>query len=408
MENFTYKSADELNKMTADEQNKYVTDMKAYERKQNQEDIAKAVKTSVDEVNKTVNTKLEEVMGELDSIKETVSVQMSSEMKDSLQSVIKENFDTIKEAFKNGKDFKFEIAKVAAVHMTNNGTITNASGLSYPTNPNFEMDREISLIRFPDNFALGLLNNRRVDNVPYTVLKRQQLPTEGAVAVTAEGGIKPMLQFKVQNTATNRKKYAGHIEYTEEFQIDANDLLEDFIDLFEKEIVRKWEAGIWADIDTNATAYVGSALDGTLVNPDNALAVIAGGLQIESLNYRVTDVVMNPQDVASAYYTQDSLGNFSLKPYVDANGRTIGAGYRLTTNNAVPVGTAYVGDFGIYKERHSGIIMRRGQKGDQLITNEYTIVGEVFSVLNAAPLDYKGIIKINLATVKAALKKASA
>ena len=48
--------------------------------------------------------------------------------------------------------------------------------------------------------------------------------------------------------------------------------------------------------------------------------------------------------------------------------------------------------------------MRKGQYNAQFIENEYTMVAEVFSILSASPADYPAIVKINLATVKAALE----
>lgn len=405
MKEFTYKSAEELEAMSAEEQTKYVADMKAYEKAQREIEIKEATKGLVEGQVKLEN-QVKEVAETLSTIEETMKSGLTPELKGFLHNVVKENYETLVDAVKNKKEVVFEVSKVAAMHMTNNGTVSNISGLTYPTNDNFTVDSNIALIRVPENFILSVIPNRIKSKVPAQVIKRQQLATEGAAVLTAEGAVKPLMQYKFQNTATTRQKYTGRIEYTEEFAMDFEDLLAEIVRLFERDVLTDWQDGLFEIIDTNATAYVGSVLDGTLVNPDNALAVVAAGLQVESLNYgNDLTVIMNPQDVAAGYYTQDNNGNFALKPYIDANGRTIGAGYRLFTSNRVTAGTAYIGDFSIYNEIHSGFIIRTGQYNAQFIENEYTIIGEVFSILNAAPIDYKGIVKINLETVKAALKK---
>lgn len=399
-------SADEFTKLEAEKQmelqNEYLGEI--------EDQVGKALSKDDYEVEKAqMNKDVQDLAEEVRLLNEQIKAGgMTDELKDYLHSVLKENHKAIVDAVKNRKEIQFEVAKVAAMHMTNNGTVTNVSGLTYPTNPNFLVDNNIAYIRVPENFILSVIPNRQVDKVPEQIIKKQQLPREGDIAITAEGAVKPLVQYKMQNTATTRNKWAGRIEWSEEFAIDFEALFADIVRMFERDVLTEWQDGLFDIIDTNATAYVGSVLDDTIPNPDNGLAIVAAGLQIESLNYNVTTVIMNPQDVASAVYTQDQNGNFSIKPYVDAAGNVIGGGYRLIKSNKVPVGTAYVGDFGIYQELHGSFIFRVGQYNAQFIENEYTGIGEIFSIMNAAPIDYKGIVKINMATVKAALQKPAA
>ena len=187
--------------------------------------------------------------------------------------------------------------------------------------------------------------------------------------------------------------------------MDFEALLDAIVDMFERDVITAWQDDLINIITTNATAYVSSSLDGTLVSPDNGLAIVAAAQQVKALGYTPNFVLMNPVDIDAAVYTQDADGNFQLKPYIDSSGNRI-AGITVIPSLKIDEGTALVGDFSIYKEIHSAFIMRRDQYGDQFIENEYTLVGEVFSVLNAAPASYTGVININLATVKAALKVA--
>ena len=335
-------------------------------------------------------------------MKESLKGGVTEMIKNQMYNVIKENHAKIVEAVKEKKDFPEFAFKVAAMHMTNNGTVSNISGLNFPAS-SFEVDNDIFMIKVPENFILRVIRNSQRAKVPQTVIKTQQVPSEGAVAVVAEGAVKPLLQYKFQRTSTSRKKYAGRIEWTEEFEMDFEALLDAIVDMFERDVITAWQDDLINIITTNATAYVSSSLDGTLVYPDNGLAIVAAAQQVKALGYTPNFVLMNPVDIDAAVYTQDADGNFQLKPYIDASGNRI-AGITVIPSLKIDEGTALVGDFSIYKEIHSAFIMRRGQYGDQFIENEYTLVGEVFSVLNAAPASYTGVININLATVKAALK----
>lgn len=392
---FTYKTAEEIAAMSAEEQNKYLQDKNAHEANVRKEEIEKALQPLKDAQ--------DTIKEDLSVMKESLKGGVTEMIKNQMYNVIKENHAKIVEAVKEKKDFPEFAFKVAAMHMTNNGTVSNVSGLNFPES-SFEVDNDIFMIKVPENFILRVIRNSQRAKVPQTVIKTQQVPSEGAVAVVAEGAVKPLLQYKFQRTSTSRKKYAGRIEWTEEFEMDFEALLDAIVDMFERDVITAWQDDLINIITTNATAYVSSSLDDTLVSPDNGLAIVAAAQQVKALGYTPNFVLMNPVDIDAAVYTQDADGNFQLKPYIDASGNRI-AGITVIPSLKIDEGTALVGDFSIYKEIHSAFIMRRGQYGDQFIENEYTLVGEVFSVLNAAPASYTGVIKINLATVKAALKK---
>ena len=404
---FKRKTAAEILALTPEEQEKYMSEQKTHDDKVRKDELEKSIKEALDPISasqKKTGEDLSLIIQEVDVIKEAMKSKVSPELKGFLHTVIKENHEEIVKNFKEKGTKEFIIEKVPAMHMTNNGTVSNVDGLNLPTGP-FEFDNDIAMIRVPENFILTVIRNTQRAKVPEYLMKKQQVPGEGAVAVVVEGEVKPLLQYKFQNTSTKRKKYAGRIEWTEEFEMDFEALLDAIIEMFERDVLTAWQDGIIEIIEANATSYIGSSLDGTLQKPDNGLAVIATMQQIRVLGFVPETVLMNPVDIDAAIYTQDANGNLQLKPYIDASGNRI-AGVRLVPSLKVEAGQAIVGEFSIYKEIHSGFIFRRGQYNEQFIENEYTAVGEVFSILNAAPAEYPGIVKINLATVKAALKSA--
>ena len=367
-------------------------------------DAIKSELNALIEANKDVTDaqKLEmsDLQEQLNVIKEKSTRKLNDFEKYNLRKAVEDNHADIVKAIKNERPFEITF-KAAAVHMTNN-TVTNDASLDYPVTDNFLVDSDIAKIRYPDNFLLNVIPNIQVSNVPAQRIRKEQAATEGAAALTVEGAVKPLTQYKFVRTTTDRVKYAGRIEWTEEFVMDFEALYREILMMFEEDVIRVWQAGLLAEISTNASAYVSSVLDDTFVAPDNGLAIIAGQSQLQSLNYEPDVVIMNPSDVVATMFQQDTDGNLKAAPYINITSGTLN-GMRLVTNNSITQGTAYVGESRLYREQHSDFILRTGQYGDQLIENEYTAIGEVFSILQIAERDMVGFLELDLDTVKAAL-----
>jgi len=373
--------------------------------------LTKAVNDSIgtlekDDDGKTINlmTQLKGIAEGLELLKKNSTARMGEVEKFQLRKLVEKEHANIVEAVKSGKKLEFTF-KAAAMHMTNNGTVTNAEGLDYPATDNFIVDNDIAKIRYPENFLLNYIPNTQSSKVPAQIIRKEQAPKEGAVAVTAEGAVKPLLQYKFVRTTTSRKKYAGRIEWTEEFEMDFEALFREIVLLFEEDVIRTWQDGLLDEIIADAAPYVSSVLDGTLMTPDNGLAVVAGQSQLNALNYYPDLVIMNPADVTTIMFSQDTEGNLRLSPYIDMARGTIN-GMRLVTTNKIDIGTALVLESKLYREIHSDFILRTGQYNAQLIENEYTAIGEVFSILRIAERDLVGVVELDLAAVRSALQSA--
>lgn len=404
---FVLKTQKELSEMTSEQLDAYAIEKQAFEAKEKADLTAKldALTKQNEVLTEAQKKEFKSLTEQLNTIKETMSVNKgNAEFKDGLKQILKDNHEEIVEKMKSKGSLEFTF-KAPAIHMTNNGTVSMAVGQSISFSDNVQFDNDIAYIRVPENFILSVIRNRQVSKVPQQVVKTSETTKEGAATLVAEGAVKPLIQYKFVRETFERSKYAGRVEWTEEFEMDYTRLLDAIIDMLERDVVTAWQDGLIAIIDANATSYVSSPLDGTLVNPDNGLAVIAVASQIASLGYNPNTVIMNPSALVASTYTQDLDGNFSLKPYIDANGNSIG-GLRVVTSTKIAVDTFYVGDFSVYKEEHSDYILRFGQYGNQLIENEYTAIGEVFSVLSIASLDEVAIVKGSFTAIKTALQTA--
>lgn len=401
---FVLKTPKELAEMTPEQLEAYSVEKQAFEAKKEADLNAKldALTKQNEELTEAQKKEFKSLTEQLNTIKETMGSGSNTEFKEGLRQILKENHAEIVANMKSKGSLEFTF-KAPAMHMTNNGTVSMAVGQSISFSDNVQFDNDIAYIRVPDNFILNVIRNRQVSKVPQQVIKTSETTKEGAATLVAEGAVKPLIQYKFVRETFERQKYAGRVEWTEEFEMDYTRLLDAIIDMLERDVVTAWQDGLISIIDANATSYVSSPLDGTLVNPDNGLAVVAVASQIASLGYNPNVVIMNPSALVATTYTQDLDGNFSLKPYIDANGRSIG-GLRVITSTKIPVDTFYVGDFSVYKEEHSDYILRFGQYNAQFIENEYTAIGEVFTILSIASIDEVAIVKGSFTAVKTALE----
>ena len=402
--------------MTAEEIAKQVNDgiadiKKSMQEYSSKEDL-KVIETKMSELETKLNDAQKK---EFDALKETMNLLKDSigftdgekaALKETLQPLIKKHHAEIVDAVKNKKEFEFEF-KAPAPHRTDNGTVTNPAGLAFPLTDNYQYDSEIVRIRVPENFINNFIRSRVVSKVPEQIIKNEEAPKEGVIAIVPEGGTKPLNQYKVVRTTSNREKIAGRIEWTEEFALDFERLLNAFIDMLEVDVIRFWHDHILEQMIANATDYVSSTLDGSLVAPDNALAVIASQSQLQGINFNPDVVFMNPADVTATLYEQKTDGEIKNKPYINIVNGTI-AGIKLVTSNKIEQGKFLLGEASTYKEEHSSYIFRVGQYGTQFITNEYTAIGEVFTILSIAELNIPAWIYGDLELIKTALLKPAA
>jgi len=418
MERFNLRSALEKKGATLDEnQIKFVSAFETAldERAKNQnEDYSKSISEALratigaEEKDKDGNTvtiasQIRNIAEAMEAMEKKQTRSLSDLEKFQLRKSIEDNKGKILEAIRSGQDFELEFsAKRAATKFTAATAQTNDTGVLLPINENYELEGGISVIRYPENFILNVISNRQVAKVPQQIIKNEQATAEGAVALVAEGGTKPLTSDTFIRTLTTRKKYAGRIEWTEEFEMDNDMLYAEILSLFEDKVIREWQKGLLAQIVTNGTAYTSSVMDDTLVIPDNGLAVIALQSVINGMNFNADVAIMHPSDIVTTMFTQDTEGNSRLLPYMQ-NGQI--NGLRVFANNGVTLGTVVVMDSSIYKEIHSGFILRFGTYNDQFIKNEKSAIGEVFSILRVAKNNLPGAMSASLATVKAALLK---
>lgn len=328
---------------------------------------------------------------------------LSEGEKYNLRKKLEEKADEIKAArgTNNAWAIEFRAKRAASAMMTTGTVLTGATAFN---NPNVVDDLEVLVIQYPKNFIIDAIGGRQVSNVPQTLKwKEQTTESDGVIGVVSEGSKKTLTDKLFVWKYSQRKKYAGRIEFTEELAMDMEQLLLQIVDMFEQQVIRAWNAGVQTDILAWAPAYTSTGLDGFFKAPGIAQVIQAGKLHVSDANYMADMVMINPVDAAKAMIHQNDNGDITYLPEAVAFG-----GLTPFVSNNITAGTIVVGTSNIIKEQHSNFIVRRGVYGDQFIENEETIVGEVFSNLKLPTISKNSWVKLDIATVKGALTEAAA
>lgn len=397
-----------------DEQVRFVTSMEVALRgafEANNGTVAKTIEDKLAELNNSsANDELREQLRglaeKMDKVeKNIVQTGLDDAQKRALRTYVKDNHQTIVDAIRTrtplGKEGVglFQI-RAAAPHYNSNGTVSLGSGVVVPTVENYEDGESLALIQYPENFILNVIRNNKVAKVLNTRFVTEQAPTEGDASVVLEAGEKPLVQYKFVKNAVSRKKYAGHIEWSEEFETDNEKLFNAILQLFEDTVIRKWNNGLVADIIANAVPYTTSPQSNTIIAPNAFdVASVLQGL-IGANNYEADTVIINPATMVSLSLLKTTDGAYISNPLFK-DGKL--NGMNIVASNSMTSGEILVLDSKIYREEHSGFIGRIGTINDQLITNEVTMVGEVFSLLTVAKIALTASRKGTIATIIADL-----
>jgi len=263
--------------------------------------------------------------------------------------------------------------------MTSANIVTGAQAINVD---NWMDDPNVIQITYPKSFILDAIKNTKMSKVPAVWRVKEQQAWDGTITAVNEGATKIMTQAAFAYTQYTRKKYAGYMELTEEAEIDFEFLVRDIITMFEQQVLRAWQAGVLADLITFASAYTTTSMDGTLIAPSVYNVIMAGiswmGSPPSGNEFQPDVVIMNPADLWLAKSAQDKNGNQQLSMFSPS---TDFAGLTLLTSNYITAGKILLLNSAAVEEIHGDYIIRKGVTGTQFIENEFTIVGEIFSIL---------------------------
>jgi HK97 family phage major capsid protein len=242
---------------------------------------------------------------------------------------------------------------------------------------------------------------------------------QGAFALVAEGGLKPLVSKALVRNVATFDKIAGKYVITEEFAKFRREAYSIIQRLIQDKLVRDYSQIIVTAINTVAVGYTGTPLDGTVDDPNDFDALAAIVLQGQLLNFNIDTVVLNPATLWALRVKKDAEGRYLFPVTVDANGIPALIGLRVVTSTYQTAGYATAAESGLYKIEEEPVQIRVGYGIDYTITggnvtaissdfdtNRQRVIVEMFFNHWLATNHIGSIVRAQLSTVKTALAAA--
>jgi len=433
---FVYKTDAQLEAMSAAERDTYATDKRAYESELQSNAIKEATKALKDDLTEAQKT---EITSQVEAMKTSLGItkEQFDEFKEDLR-IIKENpnavgkngFDlmaaieeglktllpTIKEksnaSGKNG--FEVELTVKAPINMATTAvTASSAIPVSYVAQDITTYAEDVRA----QEYILQFLS--RGNTAKASIQYVDKSPTEGTMAITAEGALKPLISISYVIRYSQARKMAGRTKISEE----ALDDIPFIMSAIRNELAYQHAIGIQGDIFTVVSAFAPAFVAGTLAdtttNPTNYDAIRAAiyAVKIASKGKFIPNAVLvASSDVYAMGATKDTTNQYVFPPFVMPDGTTI-SGVRIVEvadGVSVPAGTFIVGDWKkLHFENYKTFTVRIGQGIQGSATaanivsdfesNMYTLIGESRYHLWIYENEKTAFIKTTFAAVKTAI-----
>lgn len=344
-----------------------------------------------------------------------------SEKRDYLKDLLFDKWDDISKIARSGEGSIALNVRAAAIMTTENVIDYPEEGIPDEMIESFDVG-EFVRKRRPRQYVFDIADRRTVSKLTEFKTWLEEGDEEGAFAIVAEGGLKPLVSTSLVRNFVKTQKVAGKQVYTEEvpkFRQEAYNIIRTLIN---DKLLRDYQAILTSNLLAQSASYVGSALDGQFDNPTDYHAIGAVAAQIEALDFLPDVLIMNPQDKWRIGLSQDTVGQFYLAiPVTDPSGETRMMGFIIRTSNLVPVGTAILGESGLWKIEDEAVQIRIGYgistttatvSGSTVVTsvehdidhNRFRIIAETFFRNYIATNHLGSYVKFDFAEVKALLQ----
>jgi hypothetical protein len=291
----------------------------------------------------------------------TAMKESASKKPEGFRSVLDKKMAEIEKVF-NTREGEIKINVRAAVPMTLENTMEGHDTLPDELIESFSIASFVPK-RQPREYVFDMATRRTVSGITQFKTWLEEGDDEGAFAIVAEGGLKPLVSMKLVRNSSEYKKVAAKYVVTEEFKKFRKEAYSIIQRLINQKILRDYAAILTTNLLADAAPYVASALDGQYpankVTDFHAIGAVAA--QIEALDFFPDMLILNPQDKWRIGLSQDSNGQFYLTiPITDPSGQTRMMGFTVRTSNRVPVGEFILGESGLWEIEDEPITVRVG------------------------------------------------
>jgi hypothetical protein len=435
---FEYKTDAQCEEMTSAQRDAYATEKRKHEEgllnkaiaeanKVLKNELTEAQKTEISSQIETLKAGLGITKEQLDEFKEdlriikenpsAVSGNGTFDLYAAIETGLKEFLPKVKEkaATANGQSYEIEMTVKAPVNMSTGAVTGNvATPISYVAQDIRTYAEDVRGQEYILNY-LSAGNTSRA-----TIAYADKSPTEGTMAITAEGSLKPLISISFVIRYSQARKMAGRTKVTEE----ALDDIPFLMSAIRNELSYQHAIGVQNDVFTVvsafAPAFVAGALAATTVAPSNYDAIRAAiyAVKITSKGKYMPNVVLVPSaDLYAMGATKDKNDQYVFPPFVLPDGTKISGVqiFEVADGTTVPAGTFIVADWRkLHFENYKTFTVRIGQGivgnataaniVSDFESNLYTLIGESRYHLWIYENEKTAFLKTTFAAVKTAIE----
>lgn len=417
MPNFAYKSADEIEAMSASDFEQYTTEKNAFEAEQRKAEIDKAIEEA--QKNNATKSDIDALTNkQADLIKEierlTLRVKRSGEptsegADNTLRGALTKAFEGVKDEVEKAIAGKQDSAIKVAVTMQVDNTIgAGSTQVSITQNTGIISPIRKRELTYLAQVSVGRTNGNRAMWI-------EELDEQGTPIMLGEGDTKTQLSVRYEEKTALVKKIAVYGKVTTEMMADLpqlisyieNNLMRRMDIVIENQLFNGNNTGDNLNGATNlATAFTGGGLAGTLptgtANDYDVIRAIA--LQCEEAYGMPNAVFVHPAIVARMQLTKDLNNQYIMPAFATANGLQV-SGLRIIPTTAMTGENFIGGDLTVLQvliREELGIQI--GLDGNDFINNKKTMLVEKRLVQFASANDVGVLIKGAFDTAKTALE----
>ena len=363
---------------------------------------------ALEEVNSEQGLAIKELLEKL-----TGGEEASLSEKAQIKKFIEENVDKIKEMKAAGHGVIEMTVKVPESIATTNAS--NPDGIPELMGVQSAAPSNVNLRSM---MIEGLYNTIQTNLAayPYT----DTVPKDGDYAFVLEKGDKPQIDFVIETRYAEPYKVAAHEVLTDEAVKDIPNLMSIAQNyLRAKHDLKKQDgvlfgtglAGQPEGATVLARTFVAGAMANTLDAP-NIMDVINACITdiftthnfVDEVPYMANLAMLNPVDFFTEFVAAKDGNGLPLYPMASLFNRVVIGGVLIMPFYKIPAGKVFVSDFGKYNiSNYVDYTVKIGWINDQLITNQFTMVGESRFHAFVKELDKQAFIYDDIATIKAAL-----
>lgn len=414
---FTYKTQEEVDKMTAQEYETYTTEKSAHEADLRKKEIEKAIEdaqknNATKEEVEALTAKNAEIVKEIERLSleaKKRSEQPTNENK-TFYGVLKSTFEGVAKELDAVISGEAKQMTVKAVVNITDATTIDASGsanhINLTTNTGIISKIRSRILAYLNNVSVAPMAGNRVNWI-------EELDEQGTPIFIAEASAKTKISVRYEEREMKSKKIGVYGKVSTEMLRNLPMLIPYIQSNLMKRVDIVTEDQLFGGDGTGnnltglteyAVTFTGGSMAGTLTAPNINDVFRAISLQVQEAYGTASALFVEPSVIAKLDVSKDGNGSYLLPPFRMANGNEI-AGMQLIASTGLPSGVDFVGgDLSVVQVRFADAMnIQIGQDGNDFTNNLRTILVEQELLQFVSANDAQVLVQGDIATAITAL-----